>query len=279
MRPRRRLLPLLFAFLGAAALMAAPRPSRAQVNAESLRPNPLRPGWSGGLDASVSLSRGNIQLFDVGGAARLQYQTLHPAPAQPAPGEPPSFKLRAMLVANGRFAEKGGNPIVSQAYAHARFTQMWHPRVGTDVFAQVQYNRFWRLKARFVTGLGLRAHLVHRRGIMLWAGAGYMFEYNRTSPLESSGVDAETFEHRLTTYLAARVDAFGERLLLQNIVYLQPRFDAPTDLQVLNELELQTKVTDLLTVGATMALLYNSAPPEGIVPTDLRLLSSARLSF
>ena len=62
------------------AVLAVSSPALAQVNAESLRPNPLRAGWSGGVEGSFALSRGNIELLDIGGGGRVQYQTLHPLP-------------------------------------------------------------------------------------------------------------------------------------------------------------------------------------------------------
>ncbi|MFN0062622.1 MAG: hypothetical protein ACKVPX_08900 [Myxococcaceae bacterium] len=102
--------------------------ARAQVNAEVLRPRAFHAGWSGGVDGSFALSRGNIELLDVGGGGRVQYQTLHPVaqidPATPAPV--PYVAQRVFVTASARFAENANAAFVNQAFVHARWTGMWH---------------------------------------------------------------------------------------------------------------------------------------------------------
>lgn len=257
-------------------LALLPALAHAQVNAEVLRPNPLRAGLSGGLDASLALARGNVNLLDVGGAGRVQFQTLHPVTA---PDELPFVAQRAFLTLSGRYSENGGRVLLSQAFAHARWTGMWHPRVGSDVFAQYQYNQFLRLQGRAIAGAGVRVEAVHLKDFMLWGGSGYLFEYDRVTVQPGAADAPETFEHRWTNYLTARLALFEAHLLLQNTVYFQPRFDAFADFRLLEELEVLAKVTEVLALGLTVSVLYDSAPPTGVVPTDLRLVSTVRLTF
>jgi hypothetical protein len=107
---------LMFVALG---VVLTPTTARANpVNAEVLLPNPFREGWSGGVDGSFALSRGNIELPDVGGGARVQYQTLHPQPARPegtAAGVP-FIRQRVFLTGSGRFAERADAPFINQAF-------------------------------------------------------------------------------------------------------------------------------------------------------------------
>lgn len=263
-----------------ALLLFVPRLALAQVNAESLRPNPLRAGWSGGLDASFALLRGNIELLDVGGGGRIQVQTLHPqADDDKKAGRLPFFAQRALLTANGRFAERGTTPFVSQTFVHARWTAMWHERVGSDLFAQHQYNDFLRLETRAVFGGGVRVEIVHEPVFMLWAGSGYMLEYQRLKPLAGALDPLEAIEHRWTSYLVARLALFESRWLVQNTFYVQPRFDDFADVRILEELETLAKVTEVFALGATVSVLYDSAPPTAVVPTDLRVASTVRLTF
>ncbi len=260
--------------------MVSVREAHAQVNAEALRPAPLRAGWQGAIDASFALSRGNIEVVDVGGAARLLYQSLFPqSEAEKAAKALSWVHHRAVLTASGRFATRAGDPFVSQGFVHARWNGMWHPRVGTDLFAQYQFNEFLRLQARFVGGAGGRFELVHSEPLMLWAGAAYMLEYERIDVEEGAPDSPEVLAHRLTSYLTARVVAFGGRLLVQNTTYVQPRFDVPSDVRVLEELEVQAKVTDAFSLGVAASLLHDSQPPTGVRDTDLRLATTARLSL
>lgn len=286
---QHRALPLLLVTL----VLLTARPARAQVNAETLRPNPLRDGLSGGLEGSLALARGNIELLDVGGAGRIQYQTLHPVPEAPAPASAPSadgetptappplpfVAQRVFLTASGRFADRMGTPFVSQAFVHARWTAMWHERVGSDVFAQLQYNAFLRLTARAVAGVGVRVEMVHEPVFMMWGGSGYMFEYDRITPLAGALDAPESFEHRWTNYLTMRLAVLDNQLLFQNTVYYQPRFDAFEDFRLLEELEVMSRVTEAFLLGITLDVLYDSAPPTAVNTTDLRLVSALRLAF
>ncbi|MBL8720957.1 MAG: DUF481 domain-containing protein [Myxococcales bacterium] len=249
--------------------------ARAQVNAEILRPNPLRPGVSATLDASLAAVRGNVELHDVGGALRLQHQTLHPAEK----GAVPFVFQRAFLSASGRYADRAGTAFVSQSFLHARWTAMWHPRVGSDVFVQHQTNQFLRLQARLVGGGGVRLELVHGPAVMAWAGSGLMLEYDRivVAPLASDA--PARWEVRSTSYFTVRVSTLDGRLLLQNTVYAQPRVGRARDVRLLEELEVLARVTDVFALGTTLGWVHDTAPPTGVKPTDGRVLSMVRLSF
>jgi putative salt-induced outer membrane protein YdiY len=268
------------ASLLALATLASPRAANAQVNIDALRPEALRDGWQGSVEASFALSRGNIELVDVGGSARAVYQSLYAqSEAEKAAKALSWVHHSAVLSVSGRFATRSGEAFVSQGLAYARWNAMWHRRVGTDLFAQYQFNEFLRLKGRVMGGAGGRFELVHTEPLLLWAGAAYLLEYERID-VDPGAVDPpETITHRLTAYLAARVATFGGRLLAQNVVYVQPRIDAPNDLRVLDELEVQAKATDAFSLGITASLLHDSEPPVGVRDTDLRLLTTARLSL
>lgn len=278
-------------------MLVVPTLVSAQVNAEVLRANPLREGLSGGLEGSFALARGNVELLDVGGAGRIQYQTLHPsptptdaesedagevAPEHPTPPSPaplPFVAQRVFLTASGRFSEVGGRPFVSQAFVHARWTAMWHERVGSDVFAQAQFNAFLRLTTRAVVGAGVRVEIVHEPVFMMWGGSGYMFEYDRIDVQVGAPDAPETFEHRWTSYLTMRLAVLENQLLFQNTVYYQPRFDAFEDFRFLEELEVMSRVGEAFLLGVTLDVLYDSAPPTGVSNTDLRVVSALRVSL
>jgi hypothetical protein len=275
-------------FAGCCSLLAChllPVAARAQVNAEVLQANPFREGWTGGVDGSVALSRGNIDLLDVGGTLRVQFQTLVPQEAtdeettseETAPI--PFLAQRVSLTGNGRFAERAGAPFISQAFVHLRWTAMWHERVGSDTFAQYQFNAFQRLEARAVAGLGLRIEMVHEPSFLAWAGSGYMFEYDLIDVLPGASDPRDVFEHRWTNYFSMRLAVFDDQLLLQNTLYYQPRFDSFEDFRLLEELEVLATAGESVRLGVTLSVLYDSSPPSGVLHTDLRLVNMLRLAF
>jgi hypothetical protein len=272
----------LAALAAAAGLSLPARQARAQVNAEVLRPQGAAEGISGGLDVDFALSRGNVEELDVGGGARLRYQTLHPAPhpddvADPQP--PPLVAQSAFITSSGRAAEQNDRAYVNQGFVHVRWTAMWLPRFGTELFAQYQFNEFQRLRARALAGPGLRAVIAHTAVVQLWSGSGYMLEYNHIDVAEGAPDEPETLEHRWTNYLALRLDPLDGELLVQNTLYVQPRFDRFSDYRLLDELEVMSKVSSVLSLGTKVVLQHDSAPPTTVKETDLQLTSTLRLSF
>lgn len=247
-----------------------------QMNAEVLKPSPWKGGVSLGADGSLFLSRGNVVFLDAGGALRAQWQSVYPREE----GDTTSWvRQRVFVVVNGRYSDTARGPIVSQYFAHARWTAMWTRRLGSDVFAQYQANVFMRQQARAVGGPGVRVEAVRTRHFALWGGSAVMFEYDRLSPLAGSSERLETFDVRWSNYLTARLSLLEDRLLVQNTTYAQPRFDDFTDARFLNETELLAKVVDPLMLGVTATVLYDTQPPESVVPADLRLLLVVRFTL
>ena len=113
---------------------------------------------------------------------RAQWQT-----AYPDDGSGFSWvNQRVFAVTSARYSETARGAYVNQTFAHARWTAMWHPRVGLDVFAQYQTNLFLRMQARAVGGPGVGVEAIRTKHLALWAGSAVMFEYDQLSPREGS---------------------------------------------------------------------------------------------
>lgn len=254
--------------------ISAPALAWAQVNTEALRPNLLKPGWSGDAEGNLALSRGNIELFDLGGSGRILYQTLHQPEALV-----PFLRHRVFLAANGRFAERTKVNFVNQGFLHLRWSWMIHERIGPEVFTQYQFNQFLRLQTRALLGGGLRVDVIHTEPMMVWGGTGAMLEFNRINVEPGASDRPETLEYRWANYLTVRAVFLEEKLRVQSTIYLQPRFDKLSDFRLLNDLEVSAKITEKMSMGTSLSVLHDSAPPTGVKPTDLRLVSNARFAF
>jgi hypothetical protein len=268
-----------FALLAQALLLAAASPARAQVNTDPLTPGPPpREGISGSLSASIVKIGGNVQILDLGLGGRLQTMTFFPARPTDAPGLPYLRNL-VLVMGNAHYTETFGRTFMNQGLLHGRFMHMWHRRVGSVLFVQHQFNEFQRLRVRSIWGASLSLQLVHHPIFNLSLGSGYMFEYNRISVLPGASDAPQTFEHRWSNFLGARLTMLDGRLLAQSSLYLQPRFDKISDVRVLEEIEVMAKTNDLLSIGGTFSVLVDTAPPTGVLPTDTRIASNVRLSF
>lgn len=256
--------------------------AQSQVNTDPLRPGAAREGFSAGLDGNITQLGGNVGLLDVGLGARMQMLRLSPA----IPGADNSqrrMKQTVYMMANFRYTArdtpKGNIPIMNQALFHARFVHLWHPRIGSTLFVQHQFNEFQRMRVRSIWGTSVTLPLLQHPKFQALFGTGYMFEYNRISVLPGASDPDETYEHRSSNFLGVKASFFDGRLLAQNTLYVQPRWDKFSDFRFLEEIEFLIKIGEIVGFGATLSFLYDSAPPTGVKNTDTRISSNIRLSF
>lgn len=250
----------------------------AQVNTDTLRPGPLRPGLSGGLDASFMMLGGNVELIDAGLGARVSARSFWPR--RESDGDtPPYIKHQSFLTGNLKYTARAGNAFVNQGLLHGRWTAMWHQRLGSNLFVQHQFNEFQRLRVRSIWGVSAAIPIVHGKQLNVLFGTGYMYEYNRIAPAANTSDPLQTFEHRWSNFLGITLNMLEGKLQAQSTTYFQPRFDKLTDLRFLEEIELLVKASDNLGFGGTYSLLYDSAPPTGVLPKDTRVLCNVRASF
>lgn len=272
---------LIFAaILGVGALSTIP--AEAQVNTDPLRPGATREGLSAGLDGSFTQLGGNVELLDVGLGARAQLLRLSPE----VPGRDKSQRSMKQLVymmGNFRYTARGTPsgtiPIMNQALLHARLVHLWHPRIGSAIFVQHQFNEFQRMRVRSIWGTSVTIPLLQTARVQALFGTGYLFEYNRISVLPGASDPDQTYEHRSSNFLGVKVGLFDSRLQMQNTLYMQPRWDELSDFRFLEEFECMVKVADIIGFGATLSVLYDSAPPTGVKTTDTRVSTNLRLSF
>ena len=265
--------------LGAGEASASP------VNAENLRTDSETQGWSGSVDVRGNGSVGNVRRLDLGYGGAVKFMTHHPEGVgygrqQPPPDAPPFFRDRWLTTVAGGFVRAQTHTIVSRAFGHTRYTRMWIPRVGTDVFLQGQYDARMRLRLRVVAGVGARVDAVHRAPIRIWFGTGYMPEYEVNDTLEGAPHPARVVNHRWTSYGVVHLSPFRDaRLALRDTVYVQPRFDDFTDIRVLQHVQLESAVTPMFALGTELQANYDSRPPAGVVPWDLSVGGYLRLRF
>ena len=275
---RRWLLPCLVALVVLPVGTAWGSP----VNAEKLTNDPVHGGFSGSLSSSFAFSRGNVDRLDLNAGGSIQYWTLHPEGVgyrgRPAPaGAPAFFKDRWLLVANSGFVRFSLREVVNYGFAHTRYTRMWLPRLGSDVFAQAQYNELMLLRNRLVTGVGLRVVPVNRRMLQIWAGTGAMVERERNDTVPGDPHPARLVNYRWTNYAVAQLRLAKGQLVARNTTYVQPRFDVLRDFRVLEAVQLEANVTPVLAFGVEFEAQYDSRPPLTVLRTDLHVGSYLRV--
>lgn len=269
---------LLNMFLVASAIEA-----NAQVNTEKMRKDKPVEGFAGFLSSSLALTQGNTNRLRVDGGFRAQYQTLQDvflSDSSSVATKKASENL-FFIVGQLTFAEKStssGNEVyINKSFAHARWTRMWWPRLGSEVFTQLQQNQTIRLQFRALAGIAARLVLVESEWADVYLGSGYMYEHEE---LDVAAPNELSRGHRWTNYLSFSIKLLDGKVGLINSGYAQPRFNDFKDYRIINESTINFSVHDHLSVGLACTLRYDSAPPpEVLEKLDLKLTNTIKLTF
>ena len=257
---------VIFSVLGLTFVFWVLTPNTAwcQVNTERLRLDQTESGFHGNLDASFTLAKGNVDFLHLGGKAQIEYR---------------DHVHRPLIIADYGFAEQGGDKFAHNALVHTRWTAMWLPWVGSELFNQVQFDEFILLELRVLGGLGARFRLLDDKMGTIFVGTGYMAEYEKLDPLPPTDPHPRRIlNHRSTTYLTGKLRLL-DHLTLSDTVYLQPRFDRPNDIRVLNDFNTEVALTKHLSLVISFELRYDSDPPSIVKALDVRMVNTFRASF
>ncbi len=267
-------------WLGVLALVLVPQLASAQVNTEKLR-SWDKEGFGGAIDFSLYLRKGNVDLLNIGSAVRLQYVTLHPQEtATSTNAEPPPREVKDLVLVIGHlnFGRRVLDRYINNGFAHVRWTRMWSPRLGTEAFAQSQYNEFLRLTQRWLLGAGVRAEVFDSSWAEVTIGSAPMLEIEDVN--DDLGVDVPHTEvMRWSNYLSLKLYLEDPEVTLVNTVYIQPRFADFSDYRFLSEGEVSVTVTDALSFVTTVSILYDSRPPPTVKRLDTIITNAVRVTF
>ncbi|MDY7095482.1 MAG: DUF481 domain-containing protein [Acidobacteriota bacterium] len=299
--------------VAALALVLLTAPADAQINTERLRLGAEESGYSGHFDLSLALRDGNTDVFSIGTGFHLQHAVLEVPPtpedahaseqavATAAAGTPsgadalpeeaveeemeaadadPYTKRLIFLASNYSFSEENQERSVNDGFAHLRWVRKTRPDFGVETFVQYQFNEFLRLDTRYLVGAGLRFGLLIQKQREIFAGTGYMYEYEKLDSEEvRSGEELESRNHRWTNYLSFKMGSADQRLSLVSTTYFQIKIDEVEDFRILEEAEFQVKLTERARLGLSLSVLHDNQPPLGVEETDLRLLNRIRYTF
>lgn len=262
----------------AATLSAAT--AAAQVNTEAMASQVDDAGWAWEFAGSVVLKRGNSDSTAIGVGSQLRYLTLHTDPDLPDGGEP-WFRDRFLVAGDFSFEASSGERVDNKAFAHVRWTRMWIPRVGHEIYSQVEYAEFRRLNRRTLFGAGGRFVIANQKNAQLWFGSGYFVELEDYDLADIEPVDFERrpTNHRWNNYVSLKVNDDEERVVWTNTLYVQPRFDWFEDVQILYDGSVNFVILGPLSIGLVVELVYDSKPVPGVEKTDVKLTNVVKVAL
>lgn len=241
-------------------------PVHGQVNAESLASAARAEGF--GWDAGVrgAVLAGNLQLTDLSGSTSLHWRRTF---ASRNPDQPAWLRDRALATARGAYRNLRGSVILDQRLLHVRYLHMFGRRAGIDGFAQLNNDVVRLLRSRIVVGLGSSVAVVNRRRLEGWVGLAAMAEWEVRS-VPADGPDApRVFNPRASAYASWTVGLVPERLSWIQTVYVQPRVDAPGDLQWLLDGTLRVAISKRLSQATGLQVRGDTRPPADLRHIDL----------
>lgn len=257
--------------------LLVPSVSLGQVNTERLR-SWQAPGASGSADLRIEQSGGNVELINVGSTIRLAYAEMSQTyvPSSTVAQDPPENLV--YLVGDFAFGSRDGEAFNNAGFAHLRWTHMFNPLLGFEVYVQGQFNEFILLQERYVGGTGFRLEAFNSGVFQLALGSGVMAEqevYDVEAPLQD-----QLFVARSTSYLSLRAYADDPKLELITTVYWQPRLGDGSDQRVLNDAEVAFMLGKQLSMAVTFGLRFDTEPPDpSLVQLDTQLGYKLRYSF
>ncbi|HYO93459.1 MAG TPA: DUF481 domain-containing protein, partial [Polyangiaceae bacterium] len=234
------------------ALFASSTAVNAQVNVEPLRRQLTEDGVGARIAARLTGYEGNAQGVELG--ANVLVGGRH--------GRHFGYSSAA-----GDYTRLNRATQVSKTFAHARHNYEWTHNLWSELFAQVESDRFRRITLRELLGVGPRVALLERDTLALFYGTAYMLEYTRVG--ENAGVvDRTSIAQRWSNY-AAFTFTPDPRVSFSETLYLQPRFDDFADFHLLSVAGLQFALTPRLSSRIDVTFRYESRHPPQVRPFDL----------
>jgi hypothetical protein len=246
---RQKLLALIWL-----ASLCLPRSLNAQVNVEPLRREIASTGAAAHLAGSITSYLGNTEGVTLGGIALIGGR-----------------HGRHMGYATGSadYSHLGGNIQAAKAFGHIRHNYQLLPYMWSELFAQMEADRFRRISLRELFGAGSRFRISESSELNCFYGTAYMLEYTRLSP-NAGPADRSTLAHRSSNYLSLTWTP-DQRTTLSETFYVQPRFDDFSDAQLLSVMSLEFKISAWISSRIDASLRYDSRHPPEVKAYDLEI--------
>ncbi|MGE3802919.1 MAG: DUF481 domain-containing protein [Candidatus Kapaibacterium sp.] len=245
-------------------LLFAVQTTRAQVNTEVYRLNPVKQGVTNNLSLDFSFYSGNTDFFKIGGNYRGDFLA----------GDFYSF-----LIMNYQYGEESKEIFVRNGFSHLRGVYTIVPTVRAELFTQLGFDDFILQRNRFLVGGGGRFTIREIRDstldFSLYLGVGGMYER------EDEGDDTLSIITELprsTNYLSMAFSIY-KKFGLKIVTYYQPAVTRFQDFRILLDAGFGFEILTGLSVTTSVDWRYDSDPFPGVESYDLSLSNGLTLTF
>jgi hypothetical protein len=248
------------------AFLGFPATASAQiVNVQgALAKQPEKDGVTGQLELRLDWRQGNNVLFDAGASANVMWRR---------------GRFLGLALARGEIGRNRDTIFKQRTFEHLRARMTIDCRWKWEAFTQHELDRFRRINVRALGGTGPALQVIESDPISILAGASYMYEYERFDRrMGASDAGARMHMHRASFYITG-TEKVGETVAITQTFYVQPRIDEPSDVRLLGELSLTSKLSKRVALTDAFIVAYDATPPEGIRRYDTQLRVTLLITF
>lgn len=244
-------------------LVTVSAPALAQVNVETLRGDLREKPATAQIEGSFTGRIGNVQAVIAGGSAN---------------GAARHGNSRFYTSTSGDYTRFSGETRVSKSFVHLRYNYVLLDWLLAEVFAQQQHDKFQRLLTRQLVGVGPRFVLADEEDVRLAYGTSWMIEYERIAVALGAPDNPDIVAQRWNNYLSAMVRP-DDRVRAVATIYVQPRFDAFSDIRVLFETAVSTDLTKVFGLKVLATVRHDTQPPTEVKRTDIEVKNAIVVKF
>ncbi len=256
---------MLRAWLVLAVLCVAARAHAQIVNVQGALTNaPKTDDVGGQIALKLDWREGNNPIVDLGGSGNLLVRR---------------GPIVGLALARGAYGKSRGLTLTKKSFEHVRFRAELDCRWRWELFGQHEYDQFRRLSLRALVGTGPAFQILDDKEVGVLAGAAYLYETERLDT-RAGTLDAgrRSTAHRASVYVTGHENLSASVTIVET-VYVQPRLDAASDLRILGELSVITKLSSRIALKDSFNLAYDATPPDGVRTYDTALEVSLIVTF
>ena len=252
-----------------AALFTMTQTLGAQLNLKKLTLPDEDKGFSGRVNVSFSLNKGNSDSVILDSDVTLEYQ---------------KTKYLYSIRGNLQYEEKDGESFVSKGSVIARTIRNLSKKFMMEAYLQQEFDKIILLKSRSQAGGGIRFQVFTTNGeqgkknkLSMDMGLGVLWEQNIYEPIEdSTKEDTSSLQSRSYITINWKINDKLTLLIDTNIQVDTSNFDA---FRSFSELNFEFLISKHLTYQTNLQYRYDNAPPETVKPSDIYLRNGISLKF
>lgn len=237
-----------------------------QVNTEKMRKDESELGFNQQINLLFGLNKGNEEFTKVEGRFRTDYI---------------SEKFVTFFVGNIEYVEGNKSIISNKGFLHLRTVTGLAKWLDIEFFTQSEFNRFIRMRERYLGGSNLRIKPISYFGsdsstqFSIRLSFGAMYEY------ENQGSNELHKIHRLvrSTNNVNIYWKINEVFSLSEIAYFQPDISDFSDYRILNDFSLIFKISEHFKFFTSLNYRYDSDPTADLKNYDLELRNGIEIEF